>query len=158
MRPGRESLAKNTTRGTCAHRRVRMISQTGFLDFCARGLPLQPYQHHRDHLPHRQMVISIVNVFAIIDAVIVRAVVLLNIAAVGAIFIIVADVVDVISSSRTTEYPDHAHLHHRLAQTILGIEDAIIDAVIGRAVASRIMSFAKQVAGGRVGCLREHWR
>ena len=79
------------------------------------------------------MVISIVNVFAIIDAVIVRAVVLLNIAAVGAIFIIVADVVDVISSSRTTEYPDHAHLHHRLAQTILGIEDAIIDAVIGRA-------------------------
>ena len=75
--------------------------------------------------PSAQMVISIVNVFAIIDAVIVRAVVLLNIAAVGAIFIIVADVVDVISSSRTTEYPDHAHLHHRLAQTILGIEDAI---------------------------------
>ena len=49
------------------------------------------------------MVISIVNVFAIIGAVIVRAVVLLNIAAVGAIFIIVADVVDVISSSRTPE-------------------------------------------------------
>ena len=71
------------------------------------------------------MVISIVNVFAIIDAVIVRAVVLLNIAAVCAIFIIVADVVDVISSSRITEYPDHAHLYHRLAQTILGIEDAI---------------------------------
>ena len=156
MRPGRESFAKNTTRGTCAHRRVRMISQTGFLNFCAHGLPLQPYQHHRDHLPRRQMVISIVNAFAIIGAV--RAVALLNVGAVGAIFIIVADVVDVISSSRTTEYPDHAHLHHRLAQTILGIEDAIIDAVIGRAAASRIMSFAKQVAGGRVGCLREHWR
>ena len=102
--PGRESLAKNTTRGTCAHRRVRMISQTGFLNFCARGLPLQPYQHHRDHLPHRQMVISIVNVFAIIDAVIVRAVVLLNIAAVGAIFIIVADVVDAILSSHISTF------------------------------------------------------
>ena len=86
------------------------------------------------------MDINIVNVFAIIGAVVVRAVVLLNIAAVGAIFIIVADVVDVISSTRATEYPDHAHLHHRLTHTILGIEDAIIDAVIGRAAASRIMS------------------
>ena len=113
MRPGRESLATNTTRGTCAYRRVRRISQTGFLNFCARGLPLQPYQHHRDHLPRRQMVISIVNVFAIIDAVIVRAVVLLNIAAIGAIFIIVADVVDVILSSRTPEYRHRAHLHFR---------------------------------------------
>ena len=50
------------------------------------------------------MEISIVNVFAIIGAVIVRAAVL-DIAAVGAIFIIVADVVDVISSSRTTTNP-----------------------------------------------------
>ena len=104
------------------------------------------------------MDINVVNVFAIIGVIIVRADVLFDIAAVGDIFTIVADVVDVISSSRTTEYPDHAHLHHRLAQTILGIEDAIIDAVIGRAAASRTMSFAKQVAGGRVGCLREHWR
>ena len=104
------------------------------------------------------MDINVVNVLAIIGVIIVRADVLFDIAAVGDIFTIVADVVDVISSSRTTEYPDHAHLHHRLAQTILGIEDAIIDAVIGRAAASRIMSFAKQVAGGRVGCLREHWR
>ena len=60
------------------------------------------------------MDINIVNVFAIIGAVIVRAVVLLNIAAVGAIFIIVADVVDVILSSRTLEYRRRAHLHHRL--------------------------------------------
>ena len=90
-----------------------MISLTGFLNFCARGLPLQSCQHHRDHLPHRQMGISIVNVFAIIGAVIVRAVVALNIAAVGAIFIIVADVVDVILSSRTSEYRRHALLHHR---------------------------------------------
>ena len=36
--------------------------------------------------------------------------------------------------------------------------DTIIDAVIGRTVATRIMSFARQVAGGRVGCLREQWR
>ena len=58
------------------------------------------------------MVISIVNAFAIIGAV--RAVVLLNVGAVGAIFIIVADVVDVILSSRTLEYRRRAHLHHRL--------------------------------------------
>ena len=60
------------------------------------------------------MGISIVNVFAIIGAVIVRAVVLLNIAAVGAIFIIVADVADFIMSSRAPEYRHRAHLHHRL--------------------------------------------
>ena len=58
------------------------------------------------------MVISIVNAFAIIGAV--RAVALLNVGAVGAIFIIVADVVDVILSSRTLEYRRRAHLHHRL--------------------------------------------
>ena len=113
MRRGHESLAKNTMRATCAHRRARMISLTGFLNFCARGLPLYPCQHHRGHLPHRQMDINIVNVFAIIGAVIVRAVVALNIAAVGAIFIIVADVVDVILSSRTLEYHRRAHLHLR---------------------------------------------
>ena len=158
MRPGQESLAKNTMRATCAHRRARMISLTGFLNFCARGLPLQPCQHHRDHLPHRQMDINIVNVFAIIGAVIVRAVVLLNIAAVGAIFIIVADLVDVILSSRTPEQRHRAYLHQRLMQRIIGIEDAIIDVVVGRAAVARIMSFAKQVAGGRVGCLREQWR
>ena len=89
-----------------------MTSLTGFLNFCARGLPLQPCQHHRDHLPHRQMDISIVNVFAVIGAAIVRAIVLISIAAVGAIFIIVADVVDVISSSRTLAYRHRAHLHH----------------------------------------------
>ena len=33
MRRGHESLAKNTTRATCAHRRARMISLTGFLNF-----------------------------------------------------------------------------------------------------------------------------
>ena len=158
MRPGHESLAKNTTRATCAHRRARMISLTGFLNFCARGLPLQPCQHHRDHLPHRQMGIGIANVFAIIGAVIVRAVVLLNIAAVGAIFIIVADVVDAILSSQISECRRRGHLHHRLMQMIIGIEDASIDVVIGRAAVARAMGFAKQVAGGRVGCLREQWR
>ena len=158
MRRGHESLAKDTTRATCAHRRARMISLTGFLNFCARGLPLQPCQHHRDHLPHRRMGISIVNVFAIIGAVIVRAVVLLNIAAVGAIFIIAAGVVDVILSSRTSEQRHCAYLHQRLMQTIIGIEDAIIDVVIGRAAVARTMGFAKQVAGGRVICLREQWR
>ena len=89
MRSRHESLAKNTMRATCAHRRARMISLTGFLNFCARGLPLRPRQHYRDHLPHRQMGISIVNVFAVIGAVIARAVVLLNIAAAGDIFIVV---------------------------------------------------------------------
>ena len=58
------------------------------------------------------MVISIVNAFAVIGAV--RALVLLYVGAVGAIFIIVADVVDVISSSRALEYRRRAHLHHRL--------------------------------------------
>ena len=112
MRRGHESLAKNTMRATCAHRRARMISLTGFLNFCARGLRLQPCQHHRDHLPHRHLGISIVNVFAIIGAAIVLTVVLLNFVAVGAIFIIVAGVVGVISSSHTSEYRRHVHLHH----------------------------------------------
>ena len=69
-RPGHESLAKTTTRAACAHRRALMICLTDFLIFCARGLPHRPRQHHRDHLPHRQMDISIVNVVAIIGAVI----------------------------------------------------------------------------------------
>ena len=104
------------------------------------------------------MGISIADVFAIIGAVIARAVVLLNIAAVDAIFIIVADVADVILSSRMSEQRRRADLHQRLMQRIIGSEDAIIDVVIGRAAFSRIMGFAKQVAGGRVGCLREQWR
>ena len=73
---------------------------------------------------------SIADVFAIIGAVIVRAVVLLNIAAVGAIFITGADVADVILSSRMSEQRHRAYLHQRLMQTIIGIEDAIIDGVI----------------------------
>ena len=104
------------------------------------------------------MDINIVNVFAIIGAVIVRAVVALNIASVGAIFIIVADVVDVILSSRMSEQRHRAYLHQRLKQTIIGIEDAIVDVVVGRAAVARVVGFAKQVAGGRVGCLREQWR
>ena len=112
MRPGHESLAKNTTRATCAHRRARMTSLTEFLSFCARGLPQHPCQHHRDHLLRRQMDINVVNVFAIIGVIIVRADVLFDIAAVGDIFTIVADVVDVISSSRTVGYRHRAHLHH----------------------------------------------
>ena len=55
--------------------RARMTSLTDLLNFCARGLPHRPCHHHRDHLPHRQMDISIVNVFVIIGAVIVCAVV-----------------------------------------------------------------------------------
>ena len=104
------------------------------------------------------MDINIVNVFAIIGAVIVRAVVALNIASVGAIFIIVADVVDVILSSHISEYRCRAQFHPRFTQMIIGIEDTSVDAFIGRAAVTRIMGFAKQVAGGRVGCLREQWR
>ena len=70
MRPGHESLATTITRAACAHRRALMISLTDILMFCARGLPHRPRPHHRDHLPHRQMDISIVNVVAIIGAVI----------------------------------------------------------------------------------------
>ena len=69
-----------------------------------------------------------------------------------------ADVADVILSSRTSEYRRNAYSHHRRAQTIIGIDDTIIDAVIGRTAATRIMSFARQIARGRVGCLREQWR
>ena len=87
-----------------------------------------------------------------------RAVVFLNVGAVGAIFILVADVVDVILSSRTCEYRRHALLDHQRTRAILGIEDTIIEAVIGRTAATLIMSFARQVAGGMVGCLREQWR
>ena len=87
-----------------------------------------------------------------------RAVVLLNVGAVGAIFIIVADVVDVILSSHISEYRCRAQFHPRFTQMIIGIEDTSIDGVIGRAAATRIIGFAKQVAGGRVGCLREQWR
>ena len=67
---GTNPLQNNTTRATCAHRRARMISLTDLLNFCARGLPHRRGHHHRDHLPHRQMDISIVNVVAIIGAVI----------------------------------------------------------------------------------------
>ena len=101
---GTNPMQKNTTRATCAHRRARMISLTDFLNFCARGLPHRPCHHHRDHVPHRRMDIIIVGVVAISGAVTVRAAVLFNIAVVGAIFIIVADVVDVILSSRTSDH------------------------------------------------------
>eukprot|EP00959_Pyramimonas_sp_CCMP1952_P437599 9162138-Pyramimonas_sp.AAC.1 len=66
------------------------------------------------------MDIRIVNVFAIICAVIVRAVALLNIVVAGAIIVIVADVGDVILSSRTSEYRRYAHLHRRLTVTSTG--------------------------------------
>ena len=104
------------------------------------------------------MDIIIVGVVAMSGAVTVRAAVLFNIAVVGAIFIIVADLVDVILSSRMSEQRHRAYLHQRLMQAIIGIRDAIIDVVIGRAAFPRIMGFANQVAGGRVGCLREQWR
>ena len=87
-----------------------------------------------------------------------RADVILIIAAAVAVFTIVAVVVEVSLSSPTSEYRRYANLHYRFNDTITVLADAIIDGVIGRAVVTRIMSFAKQVAGGRVGCLREHWR
>ena len=99
------------------------------------------------------MDIIIVGVVAISGAVTSRALGTSNIAVVGAIFIIVADVADVILSSRTSEYRRHAHLHHRRTQTVIGIDDTIIDAVIGRTAATCIMSFAKQVAGGRLSLI-----
>ena len=76
----------------------------------------------------------------------------------AAVRAIVAVVVEVSLSSPTSEHRRHANLQHRSNDTITVIADAIIDAVNGRADATRIMSFAKQVAGGRVGCLREQWR
>ena len=94
------------------------------------------------------MDIIIVGVLAISGAVTFRAVVLFNIAVVGVVFIIVAEVADVILSSRTSDDRRHAHFHHRRTQAIIGIDDTIIDAVIGRTAVTRIMSFAKQVAGG----------
>eukprot|EP00959_Pyramimonas_sp_CCMP1952_P215557 4509240-Pyramimonas_sp.AAC.1 len=59
------------------------------------------------------MDISIVNMFAITGAVMVRAVALVNTVVAGASFVIVADVADVILSSSTSEYRRCAHLHHR---------------------------------------------
>ena len=79
-------------------------------------------------------------------------------AAAVAVFIIVAAVADVILLSPTSEYHHHANLHRRLIDIIAGIVVAIIGAVIGRAAAIRIMNFAEQAAGGRVGCLHEHGR
>ena len=134
-----------------------MISLTHFLTFFARRLPHRPGYHHRDHAFHGRKDITIVGVVAISGAVTVRAAVLFNIAVVGAILIIVADVADITLSSRTSEHRRHAHFHHRRTQ-VMGNDDTIIDAVIGRTAATCIMSFAKQVASGRVGCLREHWR
>ena len=96
---------------------ARTTSLTDFLNFCARGLPHRPWHRHRDHLLHRQMDISIVNV-VLFRRRYCRAVALLSIAAVGAIFIIAADVVDVILSSRTCEYRRHDLLHHQRTQTM----------------------------------------
>ena len=87
-----------------------------------------------------------------------RAVVILIIAAAGADCTIVAVVVEVSLSSPTSERRRHAKLHRRSHDTVTDIADAIIDDASGRADATRIMSSARQVAGGRVACLREHWR
>ena len=78
--------------------------------------------------------------------------VVLIIAAAVAVFTIVAVVAEGNLSSPTSEYRRNVHLHHRLNCTITAITDAITDAAIARAAATRIMSFARQVAGGRVGC------
>ena len=147
MRPGHESLAKSTTRAACAHRRALMISLTDFLIFCARGLPHRPRQHSRspasstDGHQHRQRRCHHRRRYL-------RTVVIPIIAAAVDISIIVAAVADVMLLSPTSEYHHHANLHRRLIDIITGIVGAIIGAVIGRAAAIRIMSFAKQVAGG----------
>ena len=151
MRPGHESIAKNTTRATRAHRGARMISLTRFLTFFARRLPHGPGGHHGDHASRRRTDIIIVGVVAISGAVTARAAVPFDIAVVGAILITVADVADITLSSRTSEHRWHAHVHHRRTQAIIGIDDTIIDAVIGRTGATRIMSFATQIAGGGRG-------
>ena len=133
-----------------------MICLTDFMIFCARGLPHRPRQHSRSRASstdghqhrqrrchHRRRYLSTV---------------VIPITAAVAIFIIVAAVVEVILLSPTSEYRHHANLRRRLIDIVTGVVDAIIGAVIGRAAAIRIMSFAKQVAGGWVGCLHEHGR
>ena len=97
--------------------RARITSLTDFLNFCARGRPHGPCHHHRDNLLHRQMDIGIVSV-VLFRRRYCRAVALLNIAVGGAMFIIAADVVDVILSSRTCEYRRHDLLHHQRTQTM----------------------------------------
>ena len=161
MRPGHESLAKKKKEKHAGHMRApprahdqsdrflehlraRTSSSTWSPSSRSRASSTDGHHHRRRRSHHRLRYR--------------RALVIFNIAVVGAIFVIVADVADVILSSRTSEYRRHAHLHHRRTQTIIGIDDTIIDAVIGRTAATCIMSFAKQVAGGRVGCLREQWR
>ena len=62
-----------------------------------------------------------------------------------------ADVADVILSLLTSEYRRHAYLHNRRTQTIIGIDDTIIDAVIGRTAATRIMSFFQTCCGWEGG-------
>ena len=158
MRPGQEPLAKNITRATCAHRRARIINLTDFLNFCARRLPHRPCHHHRDHVSHRRMDIIIVAVVASIGSAIAAPSSSSASLPPVADCTLVAVVVEVSLSSPTSEYRRHATLQHRSSDTITSIADAVSDDVIGRADATRIMSFAKQVAGGMVGCLREHWR
>ena len=148
---GTNPLQIYTTRAACAHRRALMISLTDVLIFCARGLPHRPRQHSRsparstDGHQHRQRRCHRRRRYL-------STVVIPIIAAAVAICIIVAAVVDVILLSPTSEYRHHANLHRRLIDIITGIVGAIIGAVIGRAAAIRIMSFAKQVAVGWVGC------
>ena len=102
--------------------RARTTSPTDFLNFCARGLTHRPWHHHRAHVLHRPMDISIVSV-VLFRRRYCRAVALSNIAVGGAMFIIAADVVDVILSSRTCEHRRRDLLHHQRTQTIIGIED-----------------------------------
>eukprot|EP00959_Pyramimonas_sp_CCMP1952_P225139 4707885-Pyramimonas_sp.AAC.1 len=97
------------------------------------------------------MDISVVKTFAITGAVIVPADAIMNIVVAGAIFVIAANVADVISSSRTSEHQRYAHLHHRLTVTSIGSEDSTIDVAIGDAAAPRIMRRAKTSCGRRGG-------
>ena len=101
---------------------ARTTSLTDFLNFWSRGPPHRPWHRHRAHLLHRQMDISIVSV-VLFRRLYCRAVGLSNIAVGGAMFIIAADVVDVILSSRTCEYRRRDLLHHQRTQTTIGIED-----------------------------------
>ena len=124
--------------------RARTSSSTSSASLRSPSSSTDGHQHLQRRCHHRRRYLSTVVIPIIAVAV--------------AIFIIVAAVADVILLSPTSEYRHHANLHRRLIDIITGIVGAIIVAVVGRAAAIRISSFAKQVAGGWVGCLHEHGR
>ena len=148
MRPGHESLATKYNAGRMraplrAHDqsdgfldllRARTSSSTSSASSRSPASWTDGHQHRQRRCHHRRRYL--------------RTVVIPIIAAAVAISIIVAAVADVILLSPTSEYRHQANLHRRPIDIITGVVDAIIGAVIGRAAAIRIMSFAEQVAGG----------